>query len=102
MKLFAVSDDRDTLTGLRLAGIEGRLVQNKKEIEAEIEKVRADSQIAVLLITEGCAEKVPEKVTELKLGTGIPLLVVIPDSHGKSNEADSITKLISETIGIKL
>lgn len=102
MKMFAVSDDRDTLTGMRLAGVEGKLVSNKKDVETAIEEVRAKPEYAVLLITENCAEMVPEIVTELKLSSTNPLLVLIPGSNGSTREADSITGLIREAIGIKI
>ncbi len=102
MKLYAISDDKDALTGLRLAGVEGCLLKDKKDIEVCIEQVRANPEIAVLLITENCAAAVPETVKELKLSSENPLLVVIPDSHGSSREPDSITKLIREAIGIKV
>lgn len=102
MRIFAVSDDRDTLTGLRLAGIEGQLVSDKRELLTVIERIRADEDIAVLLLGEGCAALVPETVTELKLSPFNPLLVVIPGSNGSFREPDSITKLIREAIGIKI
>ena len=100
--MYAVSDDKDTLTGLRLAGIEGELAQNKKETLAAVERVRSDESIAVLLINEGCAAMIPKTVTELKLSSINPLLVVIPGSCGSSREPDSITRLIREAIGIKI
>ncbi len=102
MRMFAVSDDRDTLTGMRLAGVEGRLISAKKELEDCIEDVKANPDIAVLLISEGCAALVPETVKELKLSSTNPLLVVIPGSHGSNREPDSITGLIREAIGIKI
>ena len=102
MRIFALSDDRDVLTGLRLAGIEGSYLTDKKEIEAAVEAVQANSEIALLLVTEGCAALIPEKVKELKLSSEIPLLVVIPGSRGSVRDPDSITGLIREAIGIKL
>lgn len=102
MRMFAVSDDRDTLTGLRLAGIDGRFVSDKKETEAAIQQVRETHNIAVLLITESCANIVPDTVTELKLSATNPLLVIIPGSNGSTRSEDSITGLIREAIGIKI
>ena len=101
MRIFAISDEKDTLTGLRLAGIEGELATTRREVEKYISDVQANSQIAVFLITEGCAALIPELVKTLKLSTTNPLLVVIPGSRGSSRPPDSITRLISEAIGIK-
>jgi V/A-type H+-transporting ATPase subunit F len=102
MRMYAVADDRDTLTGLRLAGIEGSFAEEKRDIQALIDGVRADAGVAVLIITESCAALVPETVRELKLSGTNPLLVVVPGSRGSSREADSITALIREAIGIKI
>ncbi|MEG0777421.1 MAG: V-type ATP synthase subunit F [Oscillospiraceae bacterium] len=102
MRIFAVSDDRDVLTGLRLAGVEGNFLCERREIEAHVEKLRSNPEAAVLLITESCAALVPELVKELKLSPTNPLLVVIPGSNGSGREADSITRLIREAIGIKI
>ncbi|MEG1107863.1 MAG: V-type ATP synthase subunit F [Oscillospiraceae bacterium] len=102
MRFFAVADDRDALIGLRLAGIAGEFVREKQEIAAAVEKARANPDVAVLLITEGCAALIPETVRELKLSSSRPLLVVIPGSEGSTREPDSITGLIREAIGIKI
>lgn len=102
MRMYAVADDRDTLTGLRLAGIEGSFAEEKHDIQALIDGVRADNDIAVLIITEKCAALVPDTVRELKLSSTNPLLVVVPGSRGSSREPDSITSLIREAIGIKI
>lgn len=102
MRMFAIADDNDVLTGLRLAGIEGRKASGKREIEASIEAARSDPDIAVLVITEVCAALAPDMVRELKLSSTNPLLVVVPDSHGTSEEANAITELIREAIGIKI
>lgn len=102
MRIFAVSDDKDTLAGLRLAGVEGRLIHEKRELEACVDGIQADSGVAVLLISEGCAALIPETVKELKLSSTTPLLVVIPDSRASNREPDSIMGLIREAIGIKI
>ncbi|NCB73835.1 MAG: ATP synthase subunit F [Clostridia bacterium] len=102
MRMFAVSDEADVLTGLRLSGIEGSLASNRREAEALVNEVQSNPQIAVLLITESCAVMIPETVTKLKLSSSNPLLVVIPGSHGSARRKDSITGLIKDAIGIKI
>ena len=102
MRIFAVADDEDTLTGLRLAGIEGRFAEEKRDIQARIDEVCADEQTAILVITESCAQKVPDTVKALQLSGTNPLVVVVPDSSGSTRRSDSITQLIREAIGIKI
>jgi len=100
--MFALSDDKDTLTGLRLAGIEGKLLTEKRELESAVASLTSNPQIAVLLISEGTAALIPETVKMLKLSSKNPLLVLIPDKSGVGREADAIAKLIREAIGIKI
>lgn len=103
MRMYAIAHDRDTVTGLRLAGIEGCLATTAAEVSARISAAeKSDSGIAVLLITETCAALVPERVQDLRLSSVNPLLVVIPDSGGSGRESDSITRLIREAIGVKI
>ena len=52
MKMYLISDNIDTLTGMRLAGVEGAVVHEKQELKAEIDKVLADKEIGILLLTE--------------------------------------------------
>jgi len=100
--MFAIADEADVLTGLRLSGVEGRLVSDRREAEAGVEAAQADPQIAVLLITESCAELIPETVKRLKLSSSNPLLVVIPGTKGSGRGDNSITELIREAIGIRI
>ena len=102
MRMFAVADEPDVLTGLRLSGIEGKLALDRKEAETFVSEVEQNPQIAVLLITENCAAMIPETVKRLKLSSLNPLLVVIPGTAGSSRAKDSITSLIREAIGIKI
>ena len=101
MRMFAISDEKDALTGLRLAGIEGKLAATRKEVEEYVNDVQANPNIAILLITENCAALIPELVKKIKLSTTNPLLVFIPGSQGSTSAPDAITRLISEAIGIK-
>lgn len=101
MRMFAIADEKDALTGLRLAGIEGKLAVTRKEIEEYVSDVQANPNIAILLITQNCAALIPELVKKIKLSATNPLLVVIPGSCGSTSAPDAITRLISEAIGIK-
>lgn len=102
MRMYALSDDKNTLTGLRLAGIEGSFVNNRRDAGEQIDALCADEELAVLIMTEGCAALVPEVVRELKLSSTNPLLVVVPSSSGPLHSQESITELIREAIGIKI
>ena len=102
MKMYLISDNIDTLTGMRLAGVEGSVVHEKKELEACIEKVLSDSSIGVLLLTEKFGRLFPEVINKVKLERSLPLVVEIPDRHGTGRRPDFITSYVNEAIGIRL
>ena len=52
MKMYLISDNIDTWTGMRLAGVEGAVVHGKEELKAELDKVLADKTIGIVLLTE--------------------------------------------------
>ena len=42
MKMYLISDNTDTYTGMRLAGVEGEVVHEKEELKAALDRVLAD------------------------------------------------------------
>ncbi len=102
MKFFLLSDNIDTQVGMRLVGIESVIVNKKEDLIEELEKVLANPNIAILLITTKLVELAPKMISELKLKQSKPLIVEIPDRHGTSNVGEMINKYVSEAIGVKL
>ena len=102
MRYFVISDNSDTLTGLRLAGMEGVLCKTKEETLRAIDMAEKDPDIGILLINEKLSALCPERVKALKLTSVRPLLVEIPDRHPTERPPDSITRYIREAIGIKV
>ena len=102
MKMYLISDNVDTLTGMRLAGIEGELAHGRKEAKAAVEKVLNDKKLGILLITEKLSFEIPEIIDDIKLNRRQPLLVEIPDRHGSGRNPNFITNYINEAIGIKI
>ncbi len=102
MKMYVISDNTDTFTGLRLVGIEGTVVHTKSEFLSASEKALADKDIAILLVTEKLAKQFQELVDEIKLARTLPLLVEIPDRHGTARPKDFITSYVKEAIGVRL
>ena len=52
MKMFLISDNIDTCTGMRLAGVEGVVVHERDELKDALEKAIANKEIGILLLTE--------------------------------------------------
>ena len=102
MRFFVISDNIDTVTGMRLAGIEGVVVHEEKEIIKEIEKASNDESIGVLLITELLVSICPELIYDIKLNRRRPLFAEIPDRHSAGRSKDSIKKYVRDAIGVKV
>lgn len=82
MKMYLISDNIDTLTGMRLAGVEGEVVHGRRETKQAVEKILEDKDLGILLLTEKLSFEIPELVDDIKLNRKQPLLVEIPDRHG--------------------
>lgn len=102
MKMFLVSDNKDTYTGMRLAGVEGVVVHERPEVEQVVNRILADGEIGIVLVTELLGQKFPDIWNEIKLNRRLPLLVEIPDRHGTGRKENFITDYVSEAIGLKL
>lgn len=101
MKMYVICDNNDTLTGLRLAGVEGEKANTKEAFEEAARRSLKDKSIGILMITEGYGKKYPELVNELKMNNE-PLVIEIPDRHGTGRKPNFITAYINEAIGVKL
>jgi len=102
MRMYLISDNVDTYTGMRLAGVDGVVIHSKKHLKQQLDKAIADKSIGVLLITEKFSREFPEIIDDVKLKRKLPLIVEIPDRHGTGRKPDFITAYVNEAIGIKL
>ena len=100
--MFLISDNVDTYTGMRLAGVDGVVVHERKELREQLEKVLQDKSIGIVLLTEKFGREFPEIIDDIKLKGKMPLLVEIPDRHGTGRKKDFITSYVNEAIGLKL
>lgn len=100
--MFLISDNVDTYTGMRLAGVDGVVVHERKELWEQLEKVLQDKSIGIVLLTEKFGREFPDILDEFRLDRKIPLLIEIPDRHGTGRKKDFITSYITEAIGLKL
>lgn len=102
MKFYCISDNHDTLVGLRLAGIEGVAAQTRDQVEAALQACVNDPQVGLVLITEKLTGVAGDLVDDMKLHCSRPLVLEIPDRHGSGRSADSVTRYIREAIGLKM
>ena len=102
MRMYLISDNVDTLTGMRLAGIEGIVVHERDELHQALDKVLADKTIGILLITELLSNHFPDIIEDIKLNRRLPIVVAIPDRHGAGRNPNFIMDYVNEAIGVKV
>jgi len=102
MKVFILSDNTHTLTGMRLSGVEGVVVHEREDILKELAKVKEKRDVGILFITELLVERVQLELNEMKLSRSLPIIVEIPDRHGTRRPPDFLTRYIRESIGLKI
>lgn len=102
MKAYVISDNTDTVTGMRLAGIEGEVIKGRDNILKRLDELIHDEDIAIILMTTKTIEPVSDVVSDYKMNLAKPLIVEIPDRHGSGNIGEAINRYISEAIGVKL
>ena len=100
--MFLISDNIDTYTGMRLAGVEGVVVHTHDELKDALQKAISNKEIGIILLTEKFGREFPAIIDTFRLERKMPLLVEIPDRHGTGRKKDFITSYITEAIGLKL
>lgn len=102
MRAFLVSDNHDSLVGMRIAGIPGVLVHGKDETLKAVREALEQDDLGILVLTEKAAEEVPEVIRELRQSGELPIVVEIPDRHGTKRPPDFLTRYLQEAIGVKV
>lgn len=102
MKAYLISENKDTLVGLQIAGIKGTYAPTKEAILKALETVRNDKEVGIIVLTEKAASMIPEKIKEIKLAKSYPLIVEIPDRNGTIKGDDYIMNYVKESIGLKI
>ena len=100
--MYLISDNIDTLTGMRLAGVDGVVVHERNELRGAIENAMNDKTVGIILLTEKFGREFPDMLDEIKLERTMPLLIEITDRHGTGRKKDFITSYVNEAIGLKL
>lgn len=97
-----ISDNHDTLVGMRLAGIEGEVVHGEDETSRAMTSAMLMEDVAILAVTEKAAELVPDIMQRAREHGDLPIVVEIPDRHGTKRGADFLTRYVRDAIGVKM
>ncbi len=100
--MYLISDNVDTYTGMRLAGVDGVVVHEREELNEALTNAMNNKELGIVLLTEKLGKEFPDIIDEMKLKRKMPLLVEIPDRHGTGRKKNFITSYVNEAIGLKL
>ena len=67
--MYLISDNVDTLTGMRLAGVDGIVVHERGALRTAIETAMDDKEVGVILLTEKFGREFPDPVSYTHLGS---------------------------------
>lgn len=102
MKYYLISDNQQTLSGLRLSGIRGELADTPEKVRDALGRCLGDAELGVLIVTEKVKNMCREEVDKVMLDHSLPLVVEIPGVGGFSPGKISMLDYIREAIGLKL
>ncbi|MGM0379011.1 MAG: V-type ATP synthase subunit F [Bacillota bacterium] len=101
MKSIVLTDSKETIIGLRLAGIKGELIDDSDKLLDLIDNLIQDENIGIILITQNLFNKYNEKIMDKKLSSSETLIMEIP-GFDEDIKTGKLTDYISESIGMDL
>jgi V/A-type H+-transporting ATPase subunit F len=99
---FYVIADENTVTGFKLVGLEGEVVESADEAREALEKAFLSPGIGVIIITERIAASVREEVESFIFGHSFPLIIEIPDRMGPMEGRISIRQMVRSAVGVSI
>jgi V/A-type H+-transporting ATPase subunit F len=100
MRSYLLTENKDILVGMRLAGIRGQLVHTPEDLLSCIKEKMLDRDTGILMISSGVVDLAREEVMEAKLRSKETLIIEIPSKADELDD-DYITRYIRESIGVK-
>ncbi len=100
MRLFLISNNQDTAVGLRLAGVEGVIVNSEQEAIKAFDNAVKDENIAIVLMNKSLFDLCDDTITAFRKSHTVPLIVEIPDK-GDATVGGSLSKFLKE-VGINI
>ncbi len=101
MQFYVIADEH-TVTGFKLVGIDGEVVESADEAREALKKAFSSTEIGIVVLTEKIASSVREEVEEFVFGHSFPLIIEIPDRTGPMEERISIRQMVRSAVGVKV
>ena len=101
MRFYVIADEH-TVTGFKLVGLEGEVVENADEAREALQKAFSSPDIGIVVITEKIAASIREDVERFMFGHSFPLIIEIPDRTGPMEDRLSIRQMVRSAVGINI
>jgi V/A-type H+/Na+-transporting ATPase subunit F len=101
VKFFCIGD-ADTAAGFRLAGIAAQTATTPGETGIAVEKVAAQPDYGVIIITERLADTIREQIEAIRQERERPLIVEIPGPEGPLAGRKSLREFVQEAVGMRI
>jgi len=99
---YSIIGDEDTVLGFAMVGIAGKVATNSQEAMSAFETMIKNKEISIIIITEKIADMIRATVNKYLFTVSFPLIVEIPDRHGRDAGRPGIKQTVNNAIGIKL
>jgi len=94
--------DKDTATGLRLAGVKELFIPAGDELPVWNE-IKERDDIGILFITEKIVRILDKHLKDYRMIHDVPIIIEIPDKKGRTkNHVDFVSHLIKKAVGIEV
>jgi len=102
MKSFVITDDMNTLVGMQLSGVEGKLINSSLSFDTVFDNVIKDDEIGILMIAPELIEANQKKVDDVRFNRAVPLIVEISGADEYKNNRNKITETIEQVVNISV
>jgi V/A-type H+-transporting ATPase subunit F len=99
---YSIIGDEDTVLGFAIVGITGVVAVNAQEAMSAFAAMLKDRDICIIIITEKVADMIRTTVDKYLFTESFPLIVEIPDRHGRDPGRPGIKEMVNIAIGIKV
>ncbi len=108
---YFVLGEREIVLGFMLAGVEGKVVNNRQEALEAFDSLTGNSKgkivsvqeiPKILILTEDVADMLSKEVLDWQLKSKAPLIVEIPGLNGHIPGRKTLTDSIREAVGIQM
>ena len=101
MKSVVLANQKETIVGLRLAGIEGILIKDPKKVVPQVNVLINDSSVGTIMITQALFKENQEVLLEMKLKLKEKMIIKIPGFNEEMEES-LIYDHIRDSVGLKM